>query len=82
MKKHSDKRSICIGLTAAMLALGLIGGCTFGPDYERPEMSVPTTFRAQLTPVEAASFADLPWWSAFTDPTLQSLIYEAVANNY
>jgi outer membrane protein, multidrug efflux system len=82
MKKHSGKTSIPVGLTAAMLASSLVGGCTLGPDYERPPISVPTTFRAQLTPTEAASFADLPWWSAFNDPTLQSLISEAVVNNY
>ncbi len=33
-------------------------------------------------PSEAASFADLPWWKVFGDPTLQQLIAQALANNY
>ena len=34
----------------------------------------PEKFRGQVTPVEAASLADLPWWEVFGDPTLQALI--------
>jgi multidrug efflux system outer membrane protein len=45
-------------------------------------MTTPSTFRAQATPQQAESFADLPWWSAFNDPVLQGLITEAVQNNY
>jgi multidrug efflux system outer membrane protein len=63
--------------------MSLVGGCTVGPDYKRPETTVPASFRAaQMTPQEATSLADLPWWSAFNDPALQALIGEAVRNNY
>lgn len=82
MNIYSSRKPICIGVIAAILPTGLISGCTLGPDYQRPAMTVPTNFRGQLTPAEAGSFADLPWWSAFNDPTLQSLISEAVSNNY
>jgi multidrug efflux system outer membrane protein len=78
VKTHAVTRPICAGLISA----SLIGGCTLGPDYKRPEMAAPATFRAQITPQEATSFADLPWWSAFNDPVLQGLIAEAVRNNY
>lgn len=69
-------------MMAALVPTGLLGGCTLGPDYKRPELTVPTQYRSQLTPAEASSFADLPWWSAFNDPALQQLISEAVHNNY
>jgi outer membrane protein, multidrug efflux system len=82
VKTNSATRPIFIGLLAAILPAGLIGGCTVGPDYKRPETQIPTGFRAQVTPQEAASFADLPWWSAFNDPALQALIREALNNNY
>ena len=39
-------------------------------------------FRGQTGPAEAASLADLPWWEAFRDPTLQELLQTALANNY
>jgi multidrug efflux system outer membrane protein len=35
-----------------------------------------------VTSVDASSLADLPWWEAFGDTTLQGLIQEAIANNY
>lgn len=60
----------------------VMAGCTVGPEYSKPDVAVPSTFRAQITPAEAASFADLPWWSVFHDTVLQSLITEALANNY
>jgi multidrug efflux system outer membrane protein len=68
----------------ALLALGtmLLLGCAIGPDYARPPVTPPESFRGQVTPVEAASLADLPWWQVFGDPTLQALIREAIAGNY
>ena len=57
-------------------------GCTIGPDYARPKLTPPETFRGQVTPSEATSFADLPWWEAFGDAVLQALIKEALASNY
>ncbi|HKR89891.1 MAG TPA: efflux transporter outer membrane subunit [Phenylobacterium sp.] len=61
----------------------LLTGCTMGPDYKRPEVQpLPASYRFQLSPGEATSYADLSWWAAFQDPALQKLIAEAVANNY
>jgi multidrug efflux system outer membrane protein len=79
---NAAKRPICITLISALLPGGMLGACTVGPDYRRPDTTVPANFRAELTPQQATSFADLPWWSAFNDPALQRLIAEAVNNNY
>ena len=40
---------------------GLSTACTIGPNYRRPIVEVPTSFRVPdpLPPVEAASIADL-----------------------
>jgi multidrug efflux system outer membrane protein len=39
-------------------------------------------FRFQVGLSEATSIADLPWWCIFNDRALQSLITEALTNNY
>ena len=62
-----------------------VAGCTVGPDYKRPEVSVPPVYRAADTipPVaSAASFGDLAWWNVFQDPELQELIRTALVENY
>jgi len=82
VEKNAATRRAFVGLISAVLPASLIGGCTLGPDYKRPDMATPASFRAQMTAQEAASFADLPWWGAFNDPVLQGLIEEAVKNNY
>ena len=63
------------------VAAALLGGCALGPDYKRPAVAKPETFRGQAA-TEAVSFADAPWWEAFQDPTLKALIQEALKQNY
>jgi multidrug efflux system outer membrane protein len=64
-----------LGLALVVAALG----CAVGPDYGRPELPEPSTFREQAE--EAASLADLPWWEVFRDPALVALIHESLASN-
>jgi len=56
-------------------------GCIVGPDYRKPVIDVPDTFRSQISVSDATSFADLPWWSVFRDERLQGLIKTALAYN-
>jgi outer membrane protein, multidrug efflux system len=64
-----------------IVATVLLAGCAIGPDYKRPVVAGPPTFRGQET-AEAVSFADAPWWEVFQDPILQGLIQEALHSNY
>jgi len=48
-------------IIASVVAGAFLGGCAIGPDYKRPTVAEPPTFRGQAT-AEAASFADAPWW--------------------
>jgi len=57
-------------------------GCAVGPNYTKPKISVPDTYRDQVGIPEATSLADLPWWEIFQDNALKGLIEEALANNY
>lgn len=59
-----------------------LSGCKVGPDYQRPTVESPATFRNGPDAPDAASFADLPWWQVFNDEVLQSLVREALTNNY
>jgi multidrug efflux system outer membrane protein len=66
-----------------MLLPALLGAaCTVGPEYKKPELTVPDTFRSQISTTDATSIADLPWWNVFNDVALQNLIRESLANNY
>lgn len=58
-------------------------GCTLGPRYRRPSVSVPDTYRgsASQAPGEG-SLGDEKWWLVFQDPQLQVLIRDALAHNY
>jgi multidrug efflux system outer membrane protein len=67
---------------AASVALGVLCGCAVGPDYTRPAVVAPPSFRSQVGSAEATSLADAPWWEAFRDPVLQQLVQEALASNY
>lgn len=66
---------------ALLLAGTLATGCTMGPDYHRPVLDMPESYRF-ASAEQAESFANLPWWEVFKDPYLQDLIRTALANNY
>jgi multidrug efflux system outer membrane protein len=60
-------------------------GCTVGPNYTRPIVSVPDSYRQpySATPSQQAeSLGDEKWWDVFQDAGLQQLIRTALENNY
>jgi len=65
-----------------LLAILIMTGCAVGPNYKRPAVNTPATFRGGPEVVSTNSFADLPWWGVFKDPVLQDLVREALTNNY
>jgi outer membrane protein, multidrug efflux system len=70
-----------------MLLSGIIcisTACTVGPNYRRPAIGTPQSFRAPepLLPGKADSFADLKWFEVFKDEQLQALIRHALERNY
>jgi len=73
------------GFTLAALTFTELTGCMVGPNYRRPNVGVPASFRS-LAPDSAQasteSYADLPWWQVFQDPKLQALIRTALKQNY
>ena len=63
----------------AAVAAALLAGCAMGPDYVRPTLDAPATFRFE--PAAAADTANTAWWRQFGDPVLDRLIDTALANN-
>jgi multidrug efflux system outer membrane protein len=90
--------SIACRLAVVLLAASALAGCSpaaepqgiwaklwsleVGPDYKRPQVNAPETFRSHLGPSEAASLADQPWWTVFKDKVLQRLVVTALTHNY
>src|SRR5882724_63148 len=64
-------------------ALVLLAGCTVGPDYMRPSVLLPDSWRAAGRPAAAPTPAtDLAgWWHAFGDQTLDAIVDQALAEN-
>jgi multidrug efflux system outer membrane protein len=65
-------------LLVCVAAVGL-AACTLGPDYKRPEVSLPTAWRTEMP--ESAEVANTSWWEAFDDPDLTALIRTALDTN-
>jgi len=65
-------------LAAALITL-FASGCAVGPDYQRPEVSLPEQHAASKAVADKLSLADVNWREVFTDPQLQELIAEALA---
>ena len=56
--------------------------CAIGPDYERPFIPDPETFRTQpQEDVDTTSLAEMPWWDLFQDEELHYLIHTALQEN-
>jgi NodT family efflux transporter outer membrane factor (OMF) lipoprotein len=79
---------------AAGIAFGLLAGCMSGPDYLRPDASVPAKFkegelkapqskpRKGWKPITPLDLADRgPWWLAFNDPELTKLVSQVQVSN-
>src|SRR3989442_7429736 len=66
-------------LATVLVVVGLLSGCTVGPDYRRPEVIVPADWRN--APEQRDSLGDLGWWGIFQDPALYELIATAVVAN-
>jgi multidrug efflux system outer membrane protein len=71
---------------AILFVLILCIGCAVGPNYKRPAVTVPETYRGltaeEAAKAETASLGDQKWWEVFQDEQLQDLIRTALQQNY
>lgn len=72
--------------TALLLGLLATAGCAVGPNYRRPSVNVPGTYRGaasqEVAQPAAESLGDQKWWEVFQDKQLQDLIRTALRQNY
>lgn len=70
---------------SVLVIVGLLSGCTVGPNYKKPVINAPAVFRGtqdQAGTAGPTSFGDEKWWDAFQDETLRELIRIALKQNY
>ena len=66
-------------------ALVFTASCTLGPNYRRPSVAIPSTFRdvtGPATQAESVSLADTQWFDLFRDDTLTQLVRTALVQNF
>ncbi|MGB7556050.1 MAG: efflux transporter outer membrane subunit [Candidatus Korobacteraceae bacterium] len=73
---------------AVSVLLLALCACKVGPNYQRPQLSVPGEYRGiapdatTQQPPAGGQFAEMKWPDVYQDAVLQNLIKEALANNY
>jgi outer membrane protein, multidrug efflux system len=72
-----------LGPASSVLCCVALLGCKVGPDYERPPVVTPVSWRGALANDAAAqeSIANVPWWELFKDEQLKQLIKVALEQN-
>lgn len=66
------------------LLTGVLTGCAVGPDYVRPDVSMPAQFQGQAAAEgrQATAEAELvTWWTGFGDPLLARFVALALKQN-
>jgi multidrug efflux system outer membrane protein len=71
------RRLVTLAVASASIALS---SCALGPNYQRPAVPVPPTWR-EIPEAEAQSLANTAWWELFDDPQLQELVRTALVEN-
>jgi multidrug efflux system outer membrane protein len=76
---RNRRASAC--LVPLLCGVGLLAGCAVGPNYKRPAVDSPATFRDESQSPNGPA-AEMAWWQVYQDSRLQALIREALTNNY
>jgi NodT family efflux transporter outer membrane factor (OMF) lipoprotein len=61
---------------AALCAVTLLGGCAVGPDFKRPEVTMPAAYKENAgwkTAQPSDGLSRGAWWEVFNDPLLNQL---------
>ena len=67
-----------------LFAAALFTACTVGPDYSRPDVATPASFKENHDWKLAQPADDLPrgkWWEIYDDPDLSAMEEQVAANN-
>nr|WP_175802318.1 efflux transporter outer membrane subunit [Burkholderia anthina] len=74
-----------LSAAVAVATAVLLAGCAVGPDYHRPDTSIPAAYKEAPAGWKVAQPADRtdrgPWWTVYDDPQLDALIDKLNASN-
>lgn len=74
-----------LSAAVAVATAVLLAGCAVGPDYHRPDTSIPAAYKEAPAGWKVAQPADRtdrgPWWTVYNDPQLDALIGKLNASN-
>lgn len=59
----------------------VLSGCAVGPNYVRPDIKAPTSWKASEKD-RATLWPQAEWWKNFSDPELERLVDAVLKNNY
>lgn len=71
-------------LALSSLTALLLAACAVGPDYQRPTLETPASWRSgKALPANEPpeTLANLAWWTLIEDPVLDGLVAEALTSN-
>jgi NodT family efflux transporter outer membrane factor (OMF) lipoprotein len=72
-------------LPLALTLVGLLAGCTVGPEFKSPQGPAAESYRNAVEPAQTHFDLGAPvapdWWTVFGSPELNSLIQQSVAGN-
>ena len=75
--------SIPIRVAFSLLCAAALASCTLGPDYKRPIVETPGTYRGAASAQPATdSLADLKWFDLFKDDQLTEFVNTALKQNF
>lgn len=79
------RRVLTLATLATASAVMGLAGCTVGPDYSRPQLAVPASYKEVPAGWKVAQPSDRgergDWWKIFNDPILDGLIERANRSN-
>ncbi len=64
------------------VGFAFLASCTVGPNYKRPVVTTPASYRGANPSQTMQSLGNEKWWDIFQDPQLQTLIRTALKQNY
>ena len=69
-------------LSLSILTLLALTGCTVGPNYHKPTVSLPDQFRAEQPAGTATPLAEIKFAELFRDEALTALLNKSLQNNF
>lgn len=67
-------------IVSVSLASFLLASCSFIPDFSRPDVEVPSRWKAEVASGETSQIP-AAWWTLYQDETLNNLMSEALTQN-